>query len=518
MALCLMLTLAPMAFATQISSGPCPIPTEDTLPEVTLAEQASTASVAAAAAVTTSDTDLRGTGTQSDPYKVYTKEGFHTLRQSFTSTTLQYTYIEIMNDIDLSGITAPATWSGYFLYFYGEITGADVSDGNGGTRPAKLSGLSADTFLIYGWFGGKISNLTFDLKGNTATLTYMCGKLNGAFRTFLMEDITVVSDSTVVLSGDNEANYAPFAFSVYGSFTMKNCVNKANISGSTYAGVFVGYYPLDTAGTYTFDHCVNEGTIVLKHAGMFFGNNSGLRSNAAAYALNEDNPGNSRIRFTACANNGKISGTETAYLFAGRPGGKVDAVSDAYEAYLRQNGCMGTGSVECIQNDLNMTLTYNAQGALSMTKATNSDTEIGYYVVSVYSYVNTYIKDADDLTADYVSNGTDRYGAQETIMANAADTTLHVGYYGVCDYPADTSGLTFDEDDIGGVIIANYNGQKYYWIDTSEPYDENDTFVSYHFVNSPGNYGVKNTPDLVTLAAYSTDGTLLGIVSATEAN
>lgn len=518
MALCLMLTLVPAVMATEQGYGPCPIPNENTLPEVTVTEQPSRASVAMTASATVSDTDLTGNGTASTPYKVYTAAGFEALCENFAAISLEYTYIEIMNDIDLSNIDAPSTWNGYLMYFYGEITGANVSDGNNGTRPAKLSGLASDTFLIYGWFGGKISNLIFDLKGNTATLTYMCGKFNNVFHTFLMEDITVVSDTTVVLTGDNQANYAPFAFSVYGNFTMKNCVNKANISGNTYAGIFVGYYPLDPTGTFTFDHCINQGTITLKHAGMFFGNNSGLRNNAAAYALNEDDPSSSRIRFTGCANNGTINGTESAYLFSGRPGGKDDAVSDAYEDHLRKNGCMGTGSVECIQNDLNMTLTYNNQGVLTMTKATNSKTDIGYYMVSVYTYVNAYTRAVNDDTADYISNGNDRYGAQQKIMANATDTTLYVGYYGVCDYPADTEGLTFDDNDIDGVWIANYNGQKYYWIDTTDPYDVNENFASYHFVNGPGNYGVKNQPSFATLAAYSADGTLLGIVSATGAN
>lgn len=39
----------------------------------------------------------------------------------------------------------------------------------------------------------------------------------------------------------------------------------------------------------------------------------------------------------------------------------------------------------------------------------------------------------------------------------------------------------------------------------------------YHFVDEPGAPAHKATPDLATLAAYSDNGTLLGVVEATAA-
>lgn len=514
MVACLMLTLAPVVLAAS-STNARPAPDEGTLPEVTI-ENTITPEIASASLLSEGNDDpgYTGAGTQSNPYRITSEQGFATIASMFVSTTLRYTYIEIMNDLDLTQIGSPDDWMGYFMYFWGEIKGAGGSNGG---EPVTISGMAADTYLIYGWYGGRVENLEFDMKGNAATINYICGRLNGEYRACTMEDITITSSTgPISLGSDAQANYAPFTYSVYGPFSMINCTNNADISGNTYAGVFVGYYPLDpNTGKFTFTNCVNNGEINLKHAGMFFGNNTGFLGAAGiAYAFNENNPSESKIVFSNCKNDGTIAGTDSANLFAGRPGGMNDSISDNYETYLRNNGGMGDGDIICIDNDLTMSLTYNINGTMALEK--DSGNTVDYYVVSVYTYVNVYGKEQNNPDAVYVNFGTDRYGVSETIPASVENPGVTVKYYGVCDYPNGTPGLTLDEST--GVPIATYSGQNYYWINHDMPYSSAEGYDFFYFVDEPGSSAIKVVPDIATLSAYSSNGTLLGIVNAIEEN
>lgn len=147
------------------------------------------------------------------------------MNQTEDINNLEQLYVEITDDIDLSTVEEPDIWNGYLMYFYGHITGKDVTR-DGVTRQPIISGMSGDRYLIYGWFGGSISNLTFDMKGNAATINYICGKLNGAFQNCTMNDIEIIStdengnDTPILLPTNNQANYAPFTYSMYGNFTM----------------------------------------------------------------------------------------------------------------------------------------------------------------------------------------------------------------------------------------------------------------------------------------------------------
>lgn len=177
---------------------------------------------------------------------------------------------------------------------------------------------------------------------------------------------------------------------------------------------------------------------------------------------------------------------------------------------------MGDGKVECLKSDLDIALTYDDEGNLSITKDEND--EVAKYVVSVYTYVNAYAKMLD---GSYVADGTNRYGVQRSYSADEDLSNIDVKYLGVCDYPSNCEELEFEENAIldestgSEVWIAKYNGQKYYWIDREAPYFESDIYAYYYFVDTPTTCGAKATPDIATLAAYSSDGTLIGLVEAT---
>ena len=509
----MMLTMVPAAFAAEPETTTARPAPEEVL-EATSVQNASTNGISTLA---NSDETYLPEGAVVENITIDSKQDFQNLMDECTSTSgMTYKNVTIADDLDLTGISI-SQWNGYLMYFWGNITG-QTADGHVPT----ITGLAADTYLIYGWFGGTISNLNFDMNGKAATINYICGKMNGDFRDFTMKDITVLStengsDTPIVLPTDNQANYAPFTYSMYGEFTMNNCVNKADINGNTYASIYCGYYPLDTTGTYTFENCVNEGTVSLRHAGMFFGNNTGFKNAAgqAAFAFNQTDPSQNRIQFSGCANDGTIKGTESAGLFSGRPAGQDDTVSCAYENYLRTNtqACARPGTVSVIENDLNMTLTYDEQGNLSMTKATNAPAgyTIDHYVVSVYTYVKSY---AQQGFGDFIDNGTDRYGASQTISSNVDNPQVSVKYYGVTDNPE----AELTDQYIDGIQIATLNGKNYYWVDNFVPYISDGTYDYYPFVSSTENSGTIDVPSFATLTAYTADGTMLGSVSATSAN
>ena len=514
----MMLTMVPAAFAAEPETTTARPAPEEVL-EATITPANGIASIA--------DNGIEGAGTKSAPYQIDSASDFQALmNQTEDINNLEQLYVEITDDIDLSTVEEPDIWNGYLMYFYGHITGKDVTK-DGVTRQPIISGMSGDRYLIYGWFGGSISNLTFDMKGNAATINYICGKLNGAFQNCTMNDIEIIStdengnDTPILLPTNNQANYAPFTYSMYGNFTMSNCVNNADMNGVTYASVFVGYYPLDKDGQYNFVNCVNNGEISLRHAGMFFGNNSGFVSNQElkeAFAFHENNVQQNKIQFSGCKNNGVIQGTDSAELFSGRPAGQNDEVSEAYETYLRSDavGCMGDeDSVRVLEDDLGINLTYDTEGNLTATLATEEPSSgyvIDHYVVSVYTYLNSYALSLSSY--DWIYNGTILYGTEQTIDADVSNPTVDLKYYGVCDYPATTEGLTF-EDPIGGLDVVSYNGAKYYWVDNLTPYIVDSEYEYYWFVDYYENNATKAAPNLVTISAYTADGTLLSTVEAT---
>lgn len=501
----LMLAMVPAAFAADNEPDTITRPdgVEVPIPTVTLAENNDMQILA--------NNEIRGSGTKEQPYLVNSEDELFTLAQNkFTTSTVKYSYVKIENDITLTSKTAPAEWGAYFNYFYGEIYGATVTDEiTNEQRPAKITGLPTNCFLINYWCGGSIHDLTIDPNGQAGCLTFVPARFSDGYRSFTMKNVNMVSDKPVTLEqGDNQANYALYVYAGAGEFNMTDCTSNVDITGTSYGSVFHGYYPMDPTGHYTFTNCVNKGDVTMRHAAMFFGNNSAFTDMAPdAYKFNTDTTKN-RIQFVNCKNEGHIYGTQTANIFATRAAsnGGNDPTSDAYEQYLYESGCKPQDSVAIIGQDLGMTLTYDEQGNLSMTEATRDN--VDYYVVSVASYVGRYIKTGDNT---YISDGSDRISVKQTLKNPTDSITLK--YYGLCDYPIGTEGLSSDGTIIDGYPIVSYNSKKYYWIDSSEKHFDGVT-TAYHFVNRPLEPSSKAEPDLVTLTAYSSTNTILGSVSA----
>ena len=115
MAMCLMATMVPAAFAADEENGR-PIP--DELPIVNEADMVQSEEIPVPLSA-----DWSGTGTKDDPYLIYTADGFVTVANMFNNY-IGEKYIRLENSIDLSGKTVQE-WSGFIKWFEGDF------DGNG---------------------------------------------------------------------------------------------------------------------------------------------------------------------------------------------------------------------------------------------------------------------------------------------------------------------------------------------------------------------------------------------------
>lgn len=437
MAMCLMATMVPAAFAADEENGR-PIP--DELPIVYDVEEDELSTVA--------EPPYAGSGTQSDPYivDIVTINDFRAFRawcEEYRAN--RYFKVTLKDNLDLSSLPKPAQWKGYLNFFMGTF------DGNGKT----ISGIPEDCYLFYQIHNATIGNFTLDLNGEAGTLmyyTFRIGKADGSIEwgTDKLHDINVVStdkdekSATVQLVGNGQANYAPFMFAAGPYFTMDSCNNYANIEGDTYAAVFSGYYPLPASGYpsdsyFEFIDCENHGDVTLRYAGLFFGNPTGLR---------EDR----HISFDGVKNYGEIRGYESAHFFCSDAGAKDYFTGSGYfsetenmlkslkvqvevdgniknedalgltckgaeEGCLRTDAHIGNLFEKHAIDDLQVKLTDDKSAyQVVVPSGTPSDYK---YVVNAYAYVALFLysKDNETGTETWTPDGTTRINMSEEVTA-----------------------------------------------------------------------------------------------------
>ena len=431
MAMCLMATMVPAAFAADEENGR-PIP--DELPIVNEADMVQSEEIPVPLSA-----DWSGTGTKDDPYLIYTADGFVTVANMFNNY-IGEKYIRLENSIDLSGKTVQE-WSGFIKWFEGDF------DGNGKT----ISNIPENCYLIYSTHNATIHDLTLDLGGQAGTLIYYSFRVKMTDGTIewghdTLSNITVKSATPVKLTDNSQANYAPFLYSSSPYFTMQDCTNYADIIGNTYASAFYGYYPLPldlnaypNDAEITFDNCVNHGNINLRYAGLFFGNPTGL--------CQERN-----IAFKDCVNYGEIRGAESAHFFSSDAGAndyftgtgyfsemedKLDP-KDGSSSPMRQtcedatcthkgehgNLCVGTDipglGVEVVTDDK----------GVQRDKVVGADSQYDY-TITAYYYVNMFLWDEN--TDELIHDGTARVSitddklTAEYVTTELQDAKLHDG-------------------------------------------------------------------------------------------
>lgn len=497
-AACLTISLAPAAFASEAD-----VPREPTeVPTVSVDDMVDTAELPSAI---NAGSGYSGTGTADDPYVVTSAQGLADLAGLFDQY-IGERYIEFDAElIDLSDAQIEwKEWTGLFNYFHGSV------DGNG----CVITGVPDNCYLFYLWHDGVIQDLTFDLGGNAATLVYMNFNVQDSDGTIdrgrtELNNVKVVStkdgeNEPVVLTGNDQANYAPFVFSTSPYFTMDGCTNYADISGNTYASAFYGYYPLPLDG-YPEDadvqitNCANHGNISLRYAGLIFGNPSGM---------GEDR----NVTITDFTNYGDVYGTETAHYFCSDAGStslydsgyfaemEQDIAGDNMKQTCTENRCPhvgSTGNLRVGEGLEGLALSLNDDKTFSVVEPANSDA-VAYYVVTTYAYVNMIHANTN------VWEGTNRVSYSETLSGDSL-TTRNIMNLELRDGQRPSGRFTL-LDGTQGLYISKSGNNACYWMDNKVQVEPG--YV--HYINKDMEPG--STAMTVYVSAYNADGALLDTV------
>jgi hypothetical protein len=304
-------------------------------------------------------------------------------------------------------------------------------------------------------------------------------------------DVTLenVDAKGVTYAGGNNGAYAIYP---KGEVTLRNCTSyvKFNSNGisTSYNAVFLGY---PFGGTYTFENCVNEGSLVSGKASMFVANGS-----YDAKTLDIKN----------CSNNGTIRSTYLGsdyrfnYYYAVGDGDEkatvftiiLDGVTYTNKTDTKwwnavNDTLQGTGTFINGPEDKTLALGLNEDGTFTITPAAADN--VAYYEVWIGTYVSL------------VAGGSNRVYAKETIEVTGADS-----------YTTTLKNLSFiDADWIAAhpeAVAGTLAGNKIYTLDGVSYYDALDDTETLK--------GNAKVPGMYAVSAYDKDGNLIASASLSK--
>ncbi len=368
------------------------------------------------------------------------------------------------------------------------------------------------------WYAGYVKNVSGVLEGNNHTITVNTpygiddGWYNSLFfnaTNFELRNVTVenttgnnlttimsaqVSGTTTLVNvtyrNDNiqevDGNCAVFILNMYGDVSLDGCVNYADLNGTSYNAIFVGWkggvknngVDVTPQTTMSIKNCANYGDLSCQDAALFLGNASNISKLTCVFENN--------------TNYGVIRGTGSVRYGVADPNGKDSSKANAeYNTSALQSLGENVGTFELNYVDGTLALSKDENNNLVITKATHTD--VGYYVVSVGLYTDYYDSEGN-------KHGTLRRYATETIRASEVTDTTYTCNLQVlsitdnADYADGTS--------IAGNPTKTNEGNTYYYF----PVIGEDDLMS--CVGAPGAPAVKE-PTLIIVQAFSADGILL---------
>lgn len=501
MAMCLMATMVPAAFAADIDQ-----PDTITLPNGEVRE-----------IPTVEFPDTPATMAESDSSEVVIIDSINKFDGITDAQWRSGKTFKITTNLNLAESSKTvAEWGGFIPYFYGKMIGEKAD----GTAPV-ISGIPNNCGLIYGIVGGTIQNLTFahdasTENGSASFITFMPTTMNGANHHLTMKDVKVTG--SISLTGADQSNYAPFLYAApRGGLTMEGCVNDASITGSIYGSVFHGYYPLfyGVGAPYTFKDCVNNGDVTMQYAGMFFGNSSSVEGTVGSKQLH--------LTIEGCKNTGMIRGTSGAKYFAAPVsefGSGMQAVEnmikpleadevreETQSPYAIKPIIIEDDGALCEKNALEGFEAVLNGNEVTVTRPEN-EADVDYYRISVSAY--TYLWDNTNKIFD---GSTDRYTVSQNIIKDATLGTPtfvpDLKVYGFAD-----TGVGEWDDFSGNYDVYKHGDTCYYWVPNTPLGSGFTRYVSNKLneAGAPAAGGTK-AAEIVTVAAYKNDGTMIDIVN-----
>ena len=262
-----------------------------------------------------------GLGTEASPYLIATAEQL-TKIADFSNNMLNGTslYFALIADVALNELDSTTIVA---KYFNGEF------DGRGHTIVANAS---RNISLIEGTTGDVVIKNLEVKQYSTAHIVlvqmsnlYQLNNSNISTRkSVLFENITIsaADPSAVVVMGNNDSSFTKY---VSDNVSFVNCVNNADLTTSTYSGIFIGGYALSGKNKnstihskVSFVNCVNNANVTGKSVGFFTGS---ANQSKFKYAANKDFSDATELGYSYayvenCANNGVMIGTQDCGAFS----------------------------------------------------------------------------------------------------------------------------------------------------------------------------------------------------------
>lgn len=478
LALVMLLTLAPMAFATEETDEPVVI-----LPDGTKV-----------VGIPTIDEPKERSAEQT-VYTINTIEDLKPLvTQENRAIWVNDNIFEITGNLDLSSLysDSAASYTGLIEFFYGTIRGIANDKG----EYPVISGIPSRMGLIRYPIGGIIENLTFDHGTRTPYITVLAGSFGSGreIEPLTFNDITVVGDSNVPTLVPS--NYSPFVYTCPSSgIIMNNCVNKIKMYGTAYSSIFFGYYPAYVNGGVNvadkmrieFNNCVNEGSLTTNRAGMFFGNSTGL----------ENYIGKVKLVIKGCVNNGTIFGFDNAYYLCAAAANEGEFTGDTVSAKIESVLVNGKDSpyasdypnIEQIEGEpenigkvtslSGFTAKWKSDNTITFEPAT-SGSKVTKYTVNVGAYVHTWETENNRFYGTTLYTVSEDFTPEE--IGDKTEVTADLMAYGFANSGYGMPGGTLDKYD----LREGRDGSKYYEI-------KNNSESAYQYFAS-GELGENNQP------------------------
>ena len=268
----------------------------------------------------------------------------------------------------------------------------------------------------------------------------------------------------------------------YATFT--NCVNHANITGTSYNSLFVGYTFVGNNTVLNFDGCKNDGNFVSTEGAFYLANCAGQGSpESTSVTMNIKNSGNTETGIFRVTNTSKKF---NPYIYHFASGSKI-LVKEDNETKVDVTKLEDISSslpFNCFigPNDTNLKISLNEDNTFTISKSSYENVakyvvRVGLYSQIVKTYVGTQIV---YVTETIENNGSDSY---KTTLKNLNFT--------------ETKGK--DKGTIGdGAVVVEVNGIEYYYFNVE-------------------NCGLKNGTQKATIfevLAYDSNGTLISSYKA----
>ena len=396
-----------------------------------------------------------GLGTEASPYLIANKEQFKNIMSGTASN--KKNYYKLISDITFTeNDEAPGAENSWANAYYPETIKNIVLNGNGMYIKCETDAVVFD-YMLY----STISNLNLETKYKFVMQT-LASKFNG-----------INFYGNVSWNGGNNGIICSY---VEDGITVTDCNNYATISStgtsSSYNAVFTGY-GLSNWQTFTFKNCNNYGSLISGRASMFIGNLPSYKANLVIE--NCMNKGEIRSTYMEYTPNCYVSiGGETNLLSL-----KINGETKTLDTVLSSGFYHGPSDT--------MVLTENADNTLTFTQSNNKT--VSYYVVSIGLY--TKWQNGSQV-------GTNRVYVTQRIEATEAET-----------YVTELKVLSFVDNawakNNAGAVAGKLAGNDTYTLNGN----------TYYFISSKADSvdGTAKAPQMVTVSAYTADGTLISSAS-----